>query len=51
MPKQPPLEDILKAKADKAALITAPDATDLASAITLLNDIKAKINAMNKVEA
>lgn len=38
---------LLNEKADKKAAIEVPDATDLPSAITLLNAIKAKINDMN----
>jgi len=34
-------------KSDKKPLITVPDATDLPSAITLLNAIKATLNEMN----
>lgn len=34
-------------KASKRSLVTTANATDLASAITLINALKAKINAMN----
>lgn len=40
-------ETLLAAKADKKPVIDVPDATDLPSALTLLNAIKGTINAMN----
>ncbi len=40
-------KQLLDAKADKKPLIEVPDATDLPSAIILLNAIKATINDMN----
>lgn len=40
-------QQLLDEKSDKKPLITVPDATDLPSAITLLNAIKATINEMN----
>jgi hypothetical protein len=46
-PEKKTAEEIIAGKAEKKALITVPDATDLPSAITLLNAIKARINEMN----
>lgn len=43
------IDQQIAGKAEKKALITVPDATDLPSAITLLNAIKATINKMNEV--
>lgn len=48
----PSLKDILFDIADdladgKAATIASPDATDLATAITLVNEIKAALNAVD----
>jgi len=40
-------QQIIDDKADKKGLIELPDATDLPSAIVLLNAIKAKLNEMN----
>lgn len=47
MPAKVTGEMLLAAKADKKPLITAPDATDLPSALILLNAIKATLNEMN----
>jgi len=41
---------LLAERSKKAALITADDATDLPSALTLLNAIKAALNTMNAEE-
>jgi len=40
-------ETLLAAKADKKPLIMVPDATDLPSALVLLNALKATVNDMN----
>jgi hypothetical protein len=41
------LSDKMSTKAKKEAAISAANATDLATAITLLNEIKTKLNSMN----
>jgi hypothetical protein len=41
------LNDKLDTKAAKEELIVADDATDLSTALILLNDIKSKLNSMN----
>jgi hypothetical protein len=41
------LGDKVSTKAKKEAAITTANATDLATAITLLNEIKTKLNSMN----
>lgn len=47
MPAPEPDKPLIEQKAWKLPLITTADATDLASALVLLNEIKAKLNAMN----
>lgn len=49
-PRKSQGEMALDTKSNKRPAITVPDATDLASAITLLNAIKATINQMNAPE-
>ena len=41
------LGDQMRTKAKKEVEVEADDATDLATAITLLNEIKTKLNSMN----
>jgi hypothetical protein len=45
--KDAALDCLVRHKVEKSALIETDDATDLASALTLVNELKAKLNDMN----